>query len=210
MTKRKMMWVVGAAALATVAVLAGCSAGSGSAEAGRGPARRISAESDQGQYEQGGRGQGRRLADQSSPQVGAISGPRENMSSQQPRLAYANEFEQKGEIAEVSGTLTERDDHWILATETGEYQLGFGRPDYLESTGITLVDGATASVRGHEEENGELSVVTCETGGEIYTFRTDEGIPLWSGRYRAVTEAMENSAQGRGSRGGGGGRGRNG
>ena len=213
MAKRKMMWVAGAVVLATIVVLAGCSAGSGSAETGRGPARRISAESNQEQYEEGGRGQGRRLSDQASPQFGAgVTSESQETSergSQQPRLAYEDQFEEKGEIVEISGILSEHDGHWMLATESGEYQLGFGRPDYLESTGIALAKGAAAVIRGHAEEDGELSVVTCETDGGLYTFRTEEGIPLWSGRYRAVTEAAEAESQGRG-RSSGGGRGRNG
>ena len=208
MTKRKATWVVGALALATMAVLAGCSAGGPSAETGRGPAWRASAELDHDSYDRESRGQGRRLADQDRPPLVEGSTSEQRASDGQPRFVNANELEDEGDIVEITGTLSERDGHWFVATGEDEFQIGFGRHDYLESTGIMLDKGDTVVVRGHLEEDAELSVVTCETKEGVYTFRTEEGIPLWSGRYRAAYESTEVPSQGRGSRGGG--RGRNG
>ena len=204
MVKRKMIWVVGAVILATMAALVGCADDRGSAAAGQGPAWRLSMESDQGQ--------GRRTSSQSLPApeststVGSRGGGGKGRDTESlPSFAAAGQQEARGEVVTISGTLLEGDDHWTLDTESGVYQLGFGRPDYLNSTGMVLAEGAAAEIRGFIEEDGEISVVTCGIDGQQYTFRTEEGTPLWAGGYRAQSATADDAPRGRGS---GGGRGR--
>jgi hypothetical protein len=215
MKDRKKTWtLVAGFALAAAITLAGCSAHSDNAEYGPGAARRLSAEAGNADYEPGGYGRGQRWADDQkladAPRAGGEDVVRQGPGGE--RLAEAGKGrgfaeEDLGEMVTFEGVLSQRDEEWYLETDSGRYQLGFGRPDYRDSIGIDLRAGATAEVRGHITEGEEISVVTCDIDGSRYTFRTEEGIPLWSGRYRADAEAQLSQQDGNGRRGGGRGRG---
>ena len=202
------LFAVAAAVMAVV--LAGCSESDRSAEAGRGPAWRLAGGEEQGSAAggTGGRGQWQGEAAEAGRQGRA---ERVERGPQDPVTAHrqAPAIEEKGDLVTVTGVLSEKDGHWYLESDGREYELGFGRPDYLEGTGIALAAGEVLTVRGHLIEGGELSVVTCDVDGRRFAFRTEEGVPLWSGRMRGVVDRAD-SVDGRAARGGGGGRGRSG
>jgi len=220
MIKQRSIWMgVAAVSLGALVALTGCSADR-PAEAGHGPARRINAEQVPLTDGSGGGGRGRwaEAAETSQQSQGVFGRGRQDETALQTRpnadtarvqpgsagAGRAGGFlaEEKGELLTLTGVLSERDDEWYLETDEGVFQLGLGRPDYRESLGITLAPGVQALVRGHLADDQEISVVTCDIEGSRFTFRTEDGVPLWSGRYRADAEAEVS----RGSTGGGSGR----
>lgn len=85
----------------------------------------------------------------------------------------------------IEGTLTYGDPEWILKTESQNYILGLGNPDYIESTGLELEEDEEVTVNGYINED-EISVISLTSDGVEYAFRSEDGVPLWSGRGRAV------------------------
>jgi hypothetical protein len=208
MFKHKTFWIVGALALIGAVTLVGCSE-ERNAEygGGRGPGRAY--ESDQDLAERG-QGRGRQGVSEVSPVQ--ASGPVASEAGSGRRGAgnsrVAPDAEERGELLVLSGRLADKDGEWYLRTGDGSIQLGFGPSSYRESAGIQLIEGADARVRGHMMEEGEIAVITCETNGELYAFRTEEGVPMWSGRYRngSVADGVDQTAEARrggGRRGGG-------
>jgi len=122
-------------------------------------------------------------------------------------------IEDHSETIAVTGTLREDGTEWYLDSADGEYLLGFGPLGYRESIGMALEDGMTARIEGFADDD-EIAVWTCEVGGSAYTFRTEDGAGLWSGRYQNTriiadpdqTTAEPGVGQPRGGRGQGAGR----
>jgi len=209
MSKHRSFWMIGALVLIGGVALVGCSRErAADYGGGRGPGRAY--EADEGLVERG-QGRGRQGFSELEPAAGA--GPVADAQAGNGRrgaqsTAAAPLAEERGELLTLSGTLDERDGEWYLRTSEGSYQLGFGPSTFRDAAGIALVEGAQAEVRGHMIEEGEISVVTCQTGGELYAFRTEDGVPMWSGRYRnGNVEGGGGQTAAGGRRGGVGGRG---
>ena len=86
-----------------------------------------------------------------------------------------------GALTSKSGTLKYESPVWHLVTKDGTFQLHFGNRNHLESTGIELKDGEYCKVEGIA--NGkDIAVVSATIKGKTYTFRNENGIPLWAGK----------------------------
>ena len=102
-----------------------------------------------------------------------------------------------GKLADLSGSLDSRDSEWYLVTEQARWALHLGNISYVESTGIQLRPGAPVKVRGFVDGE-EVAVVTILIDGQLFAFRTEDGVPLWAGRGR---QAGTGSRSGRGGGG---------
>jgi len=210
MFKHKSLWVIGALALIGGVTLVGCSR-ERSVEYGGGRGAGRAYEADQGLAERG-QGRGRQGLSESGPVEGLVAGAQAGNGRGGARnAAPASIAEERGEVLTLSGTLDDRNGEWYLRTDNGSYLLGLGPSSYRDAAGISLVEGAAAEVRGQLTDDGEIAVLTCATGGELYAFRTEDGVPMWSGRYRngavAGGDGQAAGTERGGRRGGGGGRG---
>jgi len=103
-----------------------------------------------------------------------------------------------GTMRTLSGTLTNEGTEWYLDAADGRYLLHLGNASYVEQTALVLEAGKAAVVKGLVDAD-EVSVVSLQMGGETYTFRSEDGRPLWAGGGRG---AGRGGGQGSG-RGGG-------
>jgi hypothetical protein len=85
-----------------------------------------------------------------------------------------------GTLRTLTGTLANDGTEWYLNTADGRYLLHLGNTAYVEQTGLVLEAGEAAEVKGIVDA-GEVSVVSLRMGGETYTFRSEDGRPLWAG-----------------------------
>ncbi len=92
-----------------------------------------------------------------------------------------SDFVRLGNLGIVTGALSEEDGEWYLSTDEGEYALHLGNYEVIYPRGIDLKEGSEAVVRGFVL-NSDISAVTLATGDQRYSFRTAEGVPLWSGQ----------------------------
>jgi hypothetical protein len=109
-----------------------------------------------------------------------------------------SDFVRLGQLGIVSGTLSEEDGEWYLTTKDSEYALHLGNYEVIYPKGINLKEGSDVVVRGFVLDS-DISAVTVATGDDKYSFRTAEGIPLWSGqgeRQNQLTSQYERSGQG--------------
>ena len=86
----------------------------------------------------------------------------------------------EGTFTTLKGTLTSQGTEWYLTTQDGPHQLHFGNRNYLSSTGIELVDGANCTIDGIVTGK-DVAVATVTTAGKSYSFRDENGTPLWAG-----------------------------
>jgi hypothetical protein len=114
-----------------------------------------------------GRGQGGRIAEQGSA------------ASEQSGKSVV----ETGTLGELSGTLAYDGSEWYLETGSARFILHFGNSAYVESTGIDLREGETIDVRGFVSGE-EIAVAAARTGDGVYTFRSEDGRPLWAGNGR--------------------------
>jgi hypothetical protein len=119
-----------------------------------------------------------------------------------------------GTLGNTSGRLSYDDSEWYLDTGKDLYILHFGNSAYVDSTGINLREGAQIDVRGFV--NGEeIAVAAARLNDKVYTFRNEDGMPLWAGNGRRDNQIVQPYGGGNGtasgqSRGQGGGKGQGG
>jgi len=116
---------------------------------------------------QDGREQGGRLADRGS------SSPEQSGKS----------VVEMGNLENLSGKLSYDGSEWYLDTGKDLYILHFGNSAYVESTGIDLREGEPIDVRGFVS-NEEIAVAAARIDAQVYTFRNEDGMPLWAGNGR--------------------------
>ena len=90
-----------------------------------------------------------------------------------------------GTLRTLSGTLANDGTEWYLDAADGRYLLHLGNTAYVEQTGLALEAGDAAVVKGLVDAD-EVSVVSLEINGETYTFRSEDGRPLWAGGGRGA------------------------
>jgi hypothetical protein len=90
-----------------------------------------------------------------------------------------------GTLRTLSGTLANDGTEWYLNAADGRYLLHLGNTSYVEQTGLVLEAGKAALVIGLVDAD-ELSVVSLQMNGATYTFRSEDGRPLWAGGGRGV------------------------
>jgi hypothetical protein len=86
----------------------------------------------------------------------------------------------EGSFTTINGTLRYDGVEWYLTTDDGTYQLHFGNKSYLSSTGIELEAGKNCEVDGIASGK-EVVVVSATMNGKSYSFRDENGVPLWAG-----------------------------
>ena len=104
-----------------------------------------------------------------------------------------SDFVRLGHLGIVSGTLSEEGGEWYLSTGDSEYALHLGNYQVVYPKGITLNEGSEAVVRGFVLDS-DISAVTVATAEDKYSFRTAEGIPLWSGQGERQNQKANQSA----------------
>jgi hypothetical protein len=87
----------------------------------------------------------------------------------------------QGSKLTLSGTLIDEDGEWSLKTADKTYAVHLGNYAILYPKGINLKDGAEARVRGFLVGE-DVSAISLVTNGSSYTFRNEDGTPLWAGR----------------------------
>jgi len=120
-----------------------------------------------------------------------------------------------GTLGNLSGTLSYDGSEWFLDTGKGLYILHFGNSAFVESTGIDLREGEPIDVRGFLSGD-EIAVAAARIDAHVYTFRNEDGMPLWAGNGRRDNQIVRpydgqggsNQPRGQGSGNGQGGRGR--
>jgi hypothetical protein len=103
-----------------------------------------------------------------------------------------------GTLRTLAGTLASDGTEWYLDAADGRYLLHLGNTSYVEQIGLVLEAGDTVQVKGLVDAD-EVSVVSLQMGGETYTFRSEDGRPLWAGGGRG---AGRGGGQGSGRSGG--------
>jgi hypothetical protein len=197
MKTKKGVWIAGGLLIVAGVMLSGCSQHS-SGQTGSGPARRYESVAE---ATEPATSVERATAAGRPASAGALTTAGQRGAASQVDIVT----EARVDTVSVSGLLREEDEEWFLDTDEETLQLGFGPPSYRDSMGIVLSDGAPASVRGSVADDGEIEVITCETGGELYSFRTEDGVAMWSGRFQmSPADGSESVAGGRGRRASGG------
>jgi len=86
----------------------------------------------------------------------------------------------EGSNTNINGTLKSEGIEWYLVTEDGSFLLHFGNKSYLTSTGIALEDGKNCTIDGIATGK-DVAVATATMDGKAYSFRDENGVPLWAG-----------------------------
>lgn len=86
-----------------------------------------------------------------------------------------------GSKVTLSGILAEEDGEWSLKTEDKTYAVHLGNYGVLYPEGLGLKAGEQASVSGFLAGD-ELSAISLASHGAAFTFRKDDGTPLWAGK----------------------------
>jgi hypothetical protein len=94
-----------------------------------------------------------------------------------------------GTLGNVSGTLSYDGSEWYLNTEKDTYMLHFGNSAYMELTGIDLREGEQIDIRGFISSE-EIAVAQARIDAQVYTFRNEEGMPLWAGSGRRDNQVV--------------------
>jgi hypothetical protein len=173
-------------------VLAGCS--SGNEQAGRGAAWREESANATETLARGGR-------QAATPALGSTAEPALAPLAAEQRVLLSAE-NASAEIITLSGNLVADGTEWYLESDDGLVQLGLGPETFRDDQGYVVADGAFATIRGRIADSGEIEVITCETNGETLAFRTEDGVAMWSGRYRMdALSGEQGSVAGRGAAG---------
>ena len=88
-----------------------------------------------------------------------------------------------GTLDNLSGTLSYDGSEWYLDTGKDLYILHLGNSAFVESTGIDLREGQPIDVRGYVDGD-EIAVASARIDSQVYTFRSEDGTPLWAGNGR--------------------------
>jgi len=103
-----------------------------------------------------------------------------------------------GTLDNLSGTLSYDGSEWYLYTDKERYILHFGNSAYVESTGIDLREGESIDVRGFVSRD-DIAVAAARIDAEVYTFRSEDGMPLWAGNGRRDNQIVRPYGGGSGS-----------
>ena len=103
-----------------------------------------------------------------------------------------------GTLDNLSGTLSYDGSEWYLDTGKELYILHFGNSAYVESTGISLREGEPIDVRGFVSGE-EIAVAAARIEAQVYTFRNEDGMPLWAGNGRRDNQIVRPYGDGSGS-----------
>jgi hypothetical protein len=95
-----------------------------------------------------------------------------------------------GTLGNVSGTLSYDGSEWYLETEKDRYILHFGNSAFVDSTGINLREGEQIDIRGFVSGE-EIAVAEARFDAEVYTFRNEDGMPLWAGNGRRDNQIVQ-------------------
>jgi hypothetical protein len=195
---------VGAVALA----LAGCTRtalGEGTGQGGGQGYHGARYEQDQENQVQSARGNGRgqQAPSAESAASGALRGTG-NAGRSEARAAVdpasdrtGRDVADAGTLRNLSGTLASDGTEWYLDALDGRYLLHLGNASYIGQTGLVLEAGKTAAVKGLVAAD-EVSVISLQVGGETYTFRSEDGRPLWAGGGRGAGRGGQGSGRGSG------------
>jgi len=126
-----------------------------------------------------GRGQGY------APQNNTVYG--NPTQAQQNQNLKGRDFVRLGKMtmAPLSGTLLQKGDEWGLKVGDTEYDIHMGPIGYMASKGLSLKDGAEATITGFISST-DVSVATIETGGSSIVLRDETGRPAWAGSIFSV------------------------
>jgi hypothetical protein len=103
-----------------------------------------------------------------------------------------------GTLDNLSGTLSYDGSEWYLDTDKERHILHFGNSAYVESTGIDLREGESIDVRGFVSGE-EIAVAAVRIDEQVYTFRNEDGMPLWAGNGRRDNQIVRPYGGGSGS-----------
>ncbi len=87
----------------------------------------------------------------------------------------------KGTRGSVSGVLVYEKDEWYLDAGGKKYELHLGMPGHDGKTTASMKEGDKATVDGFILEN-HIAPVTLVSAGKSYSFRNEDGSPVWAGR----------------------------
>jgi hypothetical protein len=190
--------MVGLGVSAVALALAGCTRtalgegnGRGDGQGSRG-ARNAQTLENQQQFTRGN-GYGQQVQSADDTARGTLRGAAEPASDRTGRKVA-----DAGTLRTLAGTLASDGTEWYLDAADGRYLLHLGNTSYVEQIGLVLEAGDTVQVKGLVDAD-EVSVVSLQMGGETYTFRSEDGRPLWAGGGRG---AGRGGGQGSGRSGG--------
>jgi len=103
-----------------------------------------------------------------------------------------------GTLENVSGTLSYDGSEWYLDSGKDLYILHLGNSAFVDSTGINLHEGEQLDVRGFVSGE-EIAVAEARLNGQVYTFRNEEGMPLWAGSGRRDNQIVQPYGRGDGT-----------
>lgn len=86
----------------------------------------------------------------------------------------------QGTIGTVTGTLVYQDSEWFIDAEEGLFLVHLGNHDFVDGTGMELIEGDEATVYGFIVDQ-DIAAVNVTLGAEVYTLRSEDGFPLWAG-----------------------------
>ena len=89
----------------------------------------------------------------------------------------------QGTVGTVTGTLVYQDSEWFIDTEDGLFLVHLGNHDFVDGTGMELSEGDEATVYGFIAGQ-DISAVNVTIGSGVFSFRSEDGFPLWAGSGR--------------------------
>lgn len=109
-------------------------------------------------------------------------------SGAEPEEINGNYVVSYGKPGQLTGTLKEEDGEWFLVDGEKVYALHLGMLGHDEVTTAGMKEGAEASIRGFIY-GSDVSPMVIVSEGKTYTFRAEDGRPLWSGRWNNSASA---------------------
>lgn len=93
----------------------------------------------------------------------------------------------------VEGTLRYEAPFWYLDTANGSYELHLGSRNFMSESGIQLTEGSKCSVHGYRADD-DIAVSNMTMDGKMYTFRDQNGMPLWASEGQKAQKSSRNRA----------------
>jgi hypothetical protein len=88
-----------------------------------------------------------------------------------------------GTKTSVEGILKQNGHEWQLTSDGHTFDIHLGPEEYREGQGITIEEGANASVTGFAV-GADIAVCSLATSGRKIEFRDENGRPAWAGTGR--------------------------
>jgi hypothetical protein len=100
-----------------------------------------------------------------------------------------------GILQTMEGTLVEEDDEWYLQTGEILYAVHLGNYDFLDTLEMDLNEGDRVTLKGfvHGEDIAAVNIIT---GDNSYSFRREDGKPLWASSVLAGVNGSGEYGQG--------------